>query len=82
MSQKDPTIVAALDGFSIAMFGRARSICLANHECVTCGGPAMEFKDEVSKREYQISGTCQSCQDKLFSAPEGDADGSYVNQDR
>lgn len=26
-----------------------------------------EFRDEVSLREFQISGMCQSCQDKTFS---------------
>lgn len=25
-----------------------------------------EFKDELSKREFQISGLCQKCQDKMF----------------
>lgn len=24
------------------------------------------FRDELSKKEYQISGFCQSCQDKTF----------------
>ncbi len=31
-----------------------------------CGGPAVEFKDEISRREYRISGFCQACQDKVF----------------
>lgn len=26
----------------------------------------MEFKDELSKKEYAISGLCQSCQDDTF----------------
>lgn len=25
-----------------------------------------EFKDEVSRREYKISGFCQKCQDDIF----------------
>ena len=25
-----------------------------------------DFKDELSKREYEISGLCQKCQDKFF----------------
>lgn len=25
-----------------------------------------DFKDELSKREYQISGLCQKCQDSVF----------------
>lgn len=31
-----------------------------------CGQPATTFKDEVSRREYQISGLCQTCQDRFF----------------
>lgn len=26
----------------------------------------MDFKDELSRREYEISGLCQKCQDKTF----------------
>ena len=26
-----------------------------------------EFKDELSLREYSISGLCQSCQDEMFN---------------
>jgi hypothetical protein len=39
--------------------------------CVWCGKPATEFRDELSAREYEISGTCQACQDEVF-APEDD----------
>tara|TARA_B100001964_G_C14125849_1_gene550512 strand:- start:906 stop:1118 length:213 start_codon:yes stop_codon:yes gene_type:complete len=51
-------------------FGFYRGIHIAADECVPqpigCGGPALEFKDEVSKKEYTISGLCQKCQDKVF----------------
>lgn len=33
---------------------------------IGCGGPAVKFKDELSKREYTISGLCQACQDTIF----------------
>jgi len=36
-------------------------------KCVWCGGEAKEFKDEISKREYAISGLCQACQDRTFT---------------
>lgn len=29
-----------------------------------------EFKDETSKREFNNSGLCQCCQDKIFSGPD------------
>lgn len=34
--------------------------------CSLCGGPADEFTDELSRREFGISGACQTCQDKIF----------------
>ena len=43
-----------------------------NAECVFCASPIKDsdFKDEISKREYSISGMCQCCQDEVFSEPE------------
>jgi hypothetical protein len=36
--------------------------------CMLCGkNPVGEFTDELSKREYLISGCCQACQDKMFA---------------
>ncbi len=32
-----------------------------------CGGPATDFNDELSRREYAISGLCQGCQDGVFN---------------
>ena len=39
-----------------------------NKLCPFCGKPVdpTSFKDELSKREYSISGICQSCQDDTF----------------
>lgn len=31
-----------------------------------CGGPATEYRDDLSAREYRISGLCQTCQDAVF----------------
>lgn len=33
---------------------------------IGCGQPATSFRDECSKREYQITGLCQKCQDEIF----------------
>ncbi len=35
-------------------------------KCVFCGVNADHFDDEISAREYEISGLCQSCQNKVF----------------
>jgi hypothetical protein len=37
--------------------------------CATCKKPVhpnIDFKDELSVKEYKISGMCQSCQDGVF----------------
>lgn len=35
--------------------------------CVTCGELIQEFRDEISHKEYHISGMCQKCQDSVFN---------------
>ena len=50
------------DAFAHAMFGRDRH----GSVCVTCGGEIGEFRNEVSQREFKISGMCQKCQDSTF----------------
>ena len=35
-------------------------------KCPFCREDIGEFKDEISKREYEISGLCQKCQDQVF----------------
>jgi hypothetical protein len=39
--------------------------------CANCGekilGESEEFRDEISRVEYTISGMCQKCQDAIFS---------------
>ena len=65
-STKDFEIEAELAN----LFGFYRGIHIAVDECVPepigCGGPATEFKDELSRKEYSISGLCQKCQNKVF----------------
>lgn len=34
--------------------------------CVTCGESIQGFRDEISHKEFQISGMCQKCQDSVF----------------
>ena len=42
-------------------------------------GHTMEFRDELSKREYQISGLCQACQDHMWGT--GDEEGELAEPD-
>jgi len=50
-------------------FDRSVSLAKAGNQCVCCGKNATEFRDEISKREYQISTLCQACQDEVFAEP-------------
>lgn len=38
--------------------------------CPTCGEKVEGFKDELSRREFGISGLCQQCQDETFTGGE------------
>ena len=41
---------------------------IENNKCPICGTliKEKEFKNEISKKEYSISGQCQMCQDEVF----------------
>jgi hypothetical protein len=63
---------------------RAGANKLGLEHCAVCGKPptriprneapwAFLFRDELSAREYKISGMCQSCQDHVFQE-DGDHD--------
>ena len=56
-----------LDDMAKALFGRGRKVAMDNQMCVMCGNDANHFTDELSRREYGISGMCQSCQDGTYS---------------
>lgn len=59
-SQKAPE----LEIFLQRNFNRTTSI--QSNTCVSCNGDASTFKDQLSKKEYTISGLCQKCQDDIF----------------
>jgi hypothetical protein len=44
--------------------GTAKAI--AEHRCPLCSNPIGGFRDRLSEREYEISGMCQGCQDRIF----------------
>jgi len=66
MSDKSREMIEFLDSMTEQVFGRSRSLAIAGKGCVNCGKPAGEFRDEISRREFGISGLCQACQDKFF----------------
>lgn len=56
-----------LEATSQRMFGRSRK----SPACVCCGSVQVarsDFRDDVSRREFEISHLCQKCQDNVFGA--------------
>ncbi len=41
-----------------------------NGVCTFCNITLDDFRDELSAKEYSISGMCQDCQDKVFGSTE------------
>ena len=50
--------------------GGQHSRNIENHVCNGCSATVNEsdFRDQLSKAEYKISGFCQQCQDEVFGA--------------
>lgn len=69
----EPTIKhPGIRDFQSAIMDKNVTASIQQDRCVSCGGPATEFTDELSKREFSISGLCQSCQDAVFTMDEED----------
>lgn len=62
------SIIGAPEGSGVRISSVKENRCLPRP--MGCGGLALKFKDEVSRREYRISGWCQDCQDRIFKEPE------------
>ena len=60
------------ENLAFDIFGRSLKRSLATAVCVCCKQEAASFKDELSKREYGISGLCQKCQDEVFGSSDVD----------
>ena len=64
-AEKSDVMEWLLESFS-STIGTPRSKAFEEQVCVLCGGPAVEFRDSVSEKEYTLSGMCQNCQDEMF----------------
>jgi RNA polymerase-binding transcription factor DksA len=47
--------------------------------CCDCGKSIGSFKDEVSYKEYKITGMCQKCQDELFDSDDEEIEDWIIN---
>ncbi len=58
------------DDMAVKLFGRSKVLAVAGNQCVKCGEFGNEFRDELSRKEFGISGLCQDCQDGIFGVGE------------
>lgn len=63
-----------LNAFINSLSGGDRERDIRSNVCVPppigCGKSAINFRDELSRKEYRISGLCQDCQDSIFDTDE------------
>jgi len=60
MSTKPKALVDFLEIVREAAYGET---CAS---CAGCKTPDLNFRDELSRKEYSISRLCQKCQDEVF----------------
>lgn len=65
MSEKSEGMKASIEQLFPGTMEAIESNC-----CPMCRNPIGEFRDDLSIREYEISGMCQECQDIAFGGPE------------
>lgn len=61
MNNKSPQVIQAIEDLFPGTSNKIK-----NKVCPACDNPVGEFKDDLSIREYLISGMCQACQDDVF----------------
>ena len=59
--ERSPVLEAILNGMK-----PNRKDDLANKRCVMCHKDATTFDSDLSRKEYGISGMCQTCQNDFF----------------
>jgi len=64
-AKKSTEIESFLDDLlNLPKGGRKEKI--EENKCVICGRKVKGFRDQLSEKEYSISGLCERCQDEAF----------------
>ena len=67
----------SIDSMLSSLFGVDRVKTISEGYCVSCDTEdikATSFTDDLSRKEYAISGLCQSCQDDVFGVSDDEPD--------
>ena len=67
MLKRDKDIQDFLNYCHKKSYGKTQREAEKKSECLFCGEKIGEFKAEINKKEYEISGMCQKCQDDFFN---------------
>ena len=82
-SFKAPQIDALLS--EIIFNGKDHVTVIKEGKCLTCDEAhdliASSFRDDISRKEYSISGMCQSCQDDVFGVSDEEPDDYEDDED-
>ena len=65
-----------------SIFGVDRVKTISEGHCVSCDTEniiATSFTDDLSRKEYAISGLCQSCQDDVFGVSDDEPEDPYTD---
>jgi len=65
-----------------SLFGVDRVKTISEGYCVSCDTQdikATSFTDDLSRKEYAISGLCQSCQDDVFGVSDDEPEDPYTD---
>lgn len=68
--ERNPVLQELLDHLATGIGNLPQAEAARQGVCVRCKKPIGEFKDELSAKEYQITGFCQKCQDWVFAEEE------------
>jgi len=74
MLKRDPTLQKALDSLASMIGFLPQDEAETKGLCVRCKESVKAFTDELSERDYNITGFCQKCQDIIYAEPEEDED--------
>lgn len=59
-----------INDFIFALTGIDNPETIQLKKCVFCKDPDFNFRDDLSRKEYEISALCQKCQDDFYKEPE------------
>jgi len=68
--ERAPNVQKFVDILAKQIYGRTILDAKTQNICLKCGKQVGKFKDDISVREFGITGICQRCQDNIFGEDE------------